>query len=120
MLENLLDNAWKFTARRDDATITFAAATVDGALCYYVRDNAIGFDFAYADKPFQRLHTAGEFTGTGTGTGPGLATVQRIIERHGGHIWAEGAVDRGATFYFNLDAKPSGSDEPPQSGSVAQ
>ena len=116
VLENLLGNAWKFTARRDDATITFAAATVDGARCYYVRDNGVGFDLAYVDKlfqPFQRLHTAGEFAGTGTG----LATVQRIIERHGGRIWAEGAVDRGATFYFTLDAKQSGGpDEPPQSG----
>jgi PAS domain S-box-containing protein len=105
VLENLLDNAWKFTARRGEATITFAATTVDGERCYYVRDNGAGFDLAYADKlfqPFQRLHTADEFAGTGTG----LATVQRIIERHGGRVWAEGAPGRGATFYFTFDAKP--------------
>ena len=103
VLENLLENAWKFSAGRDDAGITFATTTVDGAPCCYVRDNGIGFDFAYADKlfqPFQRLHPAGEFPGTGTG----LATVQRIVERHGGRTWAEGSVGGGATFYFTLDA----------------
>jgi len=104
-LEMLLENAWKFTAAREEATIEFAAAEVDGApLCCYVRDNGVGFDPAYADKlfqPFQRLHGAGEFPGTGIG----LASVQRIIDRHGGRVWAEGAVGRGATFYFTLDAK---------------
>ena len=109
VLENLLQNAWKFTARRDDATIEFATTSVDGDLCCYVRDNGVGFDFAYADKlfqPFQRLHPAGEFPGTGIG----LATVQRIIERHGGRTWAEGLVDRGATFYFTLGAITGGPD----------
>jgi light-regulated signal transduction histidine kinase (bacteriophytochrome) len=105
VLENLLDNAWKFTAGREDATIEFAATPVDDApLCCYVRDNGAGFDPAYADKlfqPFQRLHAASEYPGTGTG----LASVQRIIDRHGGRTWAEGAVDGGATFYFTLDAK---------------
>jgi PAS domain S-box-containing protein len=104
-LEKLLENAWKFTADRDHATIEFAAIGVDEApLACYIRDNGAGFDLAYADKlfqPFQRLHGAGEFPGTGIG----LASVQRIIDRHGGRVWAEGAVGRGATFYFTLDAK---------------
>jgi PAS domain S-box-containing protein len=107
VLENLVENAWKFTARRDDATIEFAATTDDEAtVCCYVRDNGVGFDPAYVDKlfqPFQRLHSVGEFPGTGTGTG--LVSVQRIIERHGGRTWAQGAVDGGATFYFTLGAK---------------
>ena len=110
VLENLVENAWKFTARRDDATIEFATTADDEAtVCCYVRDNGVGFDPAYVDKlfqPFQRLHTVGEFsgtgTGTGTGTGIGLVSVQRIIERHGGRTWAQGAVDGGATFYFTL------------------
>ena len=104
VLENLVENAWKFTARRDDATIEFATTTVGGIQCCYVRDNGVGFDPAYVDKlfqPFQRLHTAGEFPGTGIG----LVSVQRIIERHGGRTWAQGSVDGGATFYFTLGAK---------------
>jgi PAS domain S-box-containing protein len=114
VLENLVGNAWKFTARRDDAAIEFATTTTDdeATVCCYVRDNGVGFDPAYADKlfqPFQRLHTAGEFPGTGsgpgTGTGIGLVSVQRIIERHGGRTWAQGAVDGGATFYFTLGTK---------------
>ena len=110
-LENLLQNAWKFTAGRDDATIEFATTTTttdDATICCYVRDNGVGFDFTYVDKlfqPFQKLHLASEFPGTGTGTGIGLASVQRIIERHGGRTWAESDVDRGATFYFTLDTK---------------
>jgi PAS domain S-box-containing protein len=105
VLEDLVENAWKFTAGRDDATIAFAAATDDDAtVCYYVRDNGVGFEPAYVHKlfqPFQRLHTNGEFPGTGVG----LASVQRIIERHGGRTWAHGTVDGGATFYFTLGAK---------------
>jgi PAS domain S-box-containing protein len=105
VLEQLLENAWKFTAGREDATIEFAATPVDDApLCCYVRDNGAGFDPAYVGKlfqPFQRLHDGSEFPGTGTG----LAIVQRIIDRHGGRIWAEGGVGRGATIYFTLDAK---------------
>jgi signal transduction histidine kinase len=105
VLENLLQNAWKFTAGRQDAAIEFAAAPADDApLCCYVRDNGAGFDPAYADKlfqPFQRLHAASEYPGIGTG----LATVRRIIDRHGGRTWAEGVVGCGATFYFTLDAK---------------
>jgi PAS domain S-box-containing protein len=106
-LEELLENAWKFTGRREQATIEFAATPVDDApLCCYVRDNGAGFDPAYVGKlfqPFQRLHDTSEFPGTGTGTG--LASVQRIIDRHGGRTWAEGAVGGGATIYFTLDAK---------------
>ena len=106
VLENLVENAWKFTARRDDATIEFAATTDDEAtVCCFVRDNGVGFDPAYVDKlfqPFQRLH-ASEFPGNGTGIG--LVSVQRIIERHGGRTWAKGAVDGGATFYFTLGAE---------------
>jgi PAS domain S-box-containing protein len=104
-LEKLLENAWKFTAGREVASIEFAAMHVDEApLACYVRDNGAGFDPAYTDKlfqPFQRLHAVGEYPGTGIG----LASVQRIIDRHGGRVWAEGAVGRGATFYFTLDAK---------------
>jgi light-regulated signal transduction histidine kinase (bacteriophytochrome) len=107
VLEDLLENAWKFTAGRDEAIIEFAAGTDDdGEVYFYVRDNGVGFEPAYADKlfqPFQRLHTAREFPGTGVG----LASVQRIVERHGGRTWAQGAVDGGATFYFTLDAQTS-------------
>ncbi len=107
VLQNLLDNAWKFTSGRDDASIEFGTApSGDAAVCCYVRDNGAGFDPAYAGKlfqPFQRLHAARDFPGTGTG----LATVRRIVERHGGRVWAEGAVGAGATFYFTLDGKES-------------
>jgi PAS domain S-box-containing protein len=105
VLQNLVENAWKFTAKRDGATIEFGAtAAEDGRVCCYVRDDGAGFDPAFADKlfqPFQRLHAVTEFPGTGIG----LASVRRIIERHGGRVWAEGAVGAGATFYFTLDAK---------------
>jgi PAS domain S-box-containing protein len=111
VLANLVENAWKFTSGREDAVIEFAtAAGDDGMVCCYLRDNGVGFEPAYVHKlfqPFQRLHTTRECPGTGTGTGVGLASVQRIIERHGGSVWAEGAVDGGATFYFTLDAKGS-------------
>jgi PAS domain S-box-containing protein len=105
VLENLLENAWKFTAQRKDAVVEFATTPVDeAAICCYVRDNGAGFDPAYTGKlfqPFQRLHDASEFPGTGIG----LASVQRIIERHGGRTWAEGIIDGGATIYFTLNAK---------------
>lgn len=102
VLENLLGNAWKYTARTADASIAFGAEQQDGETVFLVRDNGAGFDMAYANKlflPFQRLHKSGEFPGTGIG----LATVQRIINRHGGRIWGEGAVGKGASFYFTLE-----------------
>jgi light-regulated signal transduction histidine kinase (bacteriophytochrome) len=105
VVRNLVENAWKFTAQRDHATIEFATtAAEDAAICCYVRDNGAGFDPAFVNKlfqPFQRLHSVTEFPGTGIG----LASVQRIVERHGGRAWAEGDVGRGATFYFTLNAK---------------
>ncbi len=101
VLDNLLGNAWKYTARQPDPMIEFGATTAPGGqVTYFVADNGVGFDPAYAGQlfePFQRLHGA-EFPGTGLG----LASVRRIIERHGGRIWAEAAVDHGATFSFTL------------------
>jgi len=101
VLENILGNAWKFTTNTIDAAIELGVAAKDDSLVYFVRDNGAGFDMTYADKlfvPFQRLHTEAEFPGTGIG----LATVQRIIERHGGRVWAEGEVGKGAVFYWTL------------------
>lgn len=102
-LQNLLRNAWKFTSLRKPAKIEFGCTKRDGKTTFYVRDNGAGFDQSFADrlfKPFQRLHAVSEFPGTGIG----LATVERIIRRHGGKVWAEGEVDKGATFYFTLDS----------------
>lgn len=100
-IENLFGNAWKFTSKHDQARIELGSMKNNGAPIYFVRDDGSGFDMAYANKlfgAFQRLHRATEFKGTGIG----LATVQRIIHRHGGRVWAEGAVEQGATFYFTL------------------
>lgn len=101
VLENLLGNAWKFTGRHPAARIEFGAAQVERKKTYFVSDDGAGFDMTYVDKlfkPFERQHTEAEFPGIGIG----LATVQRIIHRHGGEVWGEGAVEKGATFYFTL------------------
>jgi signal transduction histidine kinase len=100
-LENLLENAWKFSGKQPDARIEFGVTQASGEPTYFVRDNGAGFDMTYVDRlfgPFQRLHPQGEFPGSGIG----LATVQRIIHRHGGRVWAEGLVGQGATFQFTL------------------
>ncbi len=100
-MQNLLENAWKFTSKQTEPRIEFGLTQASGEPTYFVRDNGAGFDMTYADRlfgPFQRLHHQGEFAGSGIG----LATVQRIIHRHGGQIWAEGTVGQGATFQFTL------------------
>ncbi len=99
MLGNILDNAWKFTSRVQHPRIQFGITYINNKKAFFVRDNGTGFDMAYYDKlfaPFQRLHSAKEYPGTGIG----LVTAQRIMRRHGGKIWGEGAVGQGATFYF--------------------
>ncbi len=101
LLENLIGNAWKFTTKTEEARVELGAILENGELVNYVRDNGAGFDMAYADKlfaPFQRLHSTAEFEGTGIG----LATVARIVQRHGGRIWAEGKLRKGATVYYTL------------------
>jgi light-regulated signal transduction histidine kinase (bacteriophytochrome) len=116
VLENLLNNAWKFTSKRPDPKIEFGvilsepAATAAAGIThptYFVRDNGVGFDMAYISKlfsPFQRLHSVSEFPGNGIG----LATVQRIVHRHGGQVWTEGSMGQGATFYFTLATEETG------------
>jgi len=114
VLENLIGNAWKFTSRHDTATIEVGmqedyGPQAEGQVVYFVRDDGAGFDPSYAGKlfvPFQRLHSLNEFEGSGIG----LATVQRIIARHGGKVWAEGKVEQGATFYFSLPEKEGSAD----------
>ena len=101
VLQNLLSNAWKFTAKHPTARIELGGLQANGETVYFVRDDGAGFDMHHVSRlfgAFQRLHTTQEFDGTGIG----LASVQRIIHRHGGRIWAEGAVEAGATFYFTL------------------
>ena len=101
VVDNLIGNAWKFTSKRPHAEIRFGHEERDGAVRYFVRDNGSGFDMALVQRlfaPFQRLHSDREFEGTGIG----LATVQRVVERHNGRVWADATVDQGATFYFTL------------------
>jgi light-regulated signal transduction histidine kinase (bacteriophytochrome) len=105
VLENLLSNAWKFTGKHPRARIEFGVVQHECERAYFVRDDGAGFDMAYANKlfgAFQRLHNPTEFEGTGIG----LANVQRIIHRHGGRVWAEGAVERGASFFFTIPMNP--------------
>jgi len=109
-LENLLANAWKFTSKVTAGCIEFGLLQAEGRSTYFVRDNGAGFDMADAHRlfgPFQRLHLTSEFPGTGIG----LATVRRIIHRHGGTIWADSTPGQGACFYFTLGQ--SASPEPP-------
>ena len=101
VLSNLLGNAWKFTAKKEQARIEFGTVEQNGKVVYYVRDNGAGFNQGYAGKmflPFHRLHSESAFEGTGIG----LAIVERIIHRHGGKVWAEGIEGKGATIYFSL------------------
>ena len=103
VLQNLLGNAWKFSAKKAEAVIEVGSSLdADGHTVYHVRDNGAGFDMAFAHKlfgTFERLHSPGEFVGTGIG----LATVKRVVERHGGRVWAEGKPEEGAVFYFTLN-----------------
>ena len=101
VLQNLLQNAWKFTKNKKLSKIEFGSFNKDENEIYFIRDNGVGFDLTYSENlfgAFQRLHSAEEFEGTGIG----LATVKRIINRHNGRIWAEGEVGKGATFFFTV------------------
>jgi len=116
VLENLIGNAWKFTSRQSEATIVIGRVEEHGQPAYFVRDNGAGFDVAQADRlfgVFQRLHNAAEFEGNGIG----LATVRRVINRHGGRVWGKGMVGKGATFYFTLgEVETKNGDERPPDG----
>jgi light-regulated signal transduction histidine kinase (bacteriophytochrome) len=101
-----LGNSWKFTRDRAPAHISFGAETRDGEIVFFVKDDGVGFDLRYAQRlfgAFQRLHNTSEFEGTGIG----LATVQRIVHRHGGRVWAESDVGKGTSLYFTLPAAGS-------------
>ena len=111
VMENLLRNAWKYTSQHEHARIEFGQTTHDGRTAYFVKDDGSGFDPRSKHRlfqPFQRLHSAAEFAGNGIG----LATVRRIVTRHGGEVWAEGAVEEGATFYFTLAPGRGGTTAP--------
>jgi PAS domain S-box-containing protein len=111
VLANLIGNAWKFTSRRPTARIDVGAVESDGERAFFVRDDGAGFDMTYADKlfgPFQRMHSVDEFEGTGIG----LASVARIVQRHGGRVWAESRIDEGSTFWFTLPDPPDRDDSP--------
>lgn len=104
VLQNLIDNAWKYSRKKDHTLIEFGMQDLDGKRVYFIKDNGVGFDMNYAGnlfKAFQRLHSNDEFEGTGIG----LATVQRIIERHSGEIWADSKENKGTTFFFTLFSK---------------
>jgi len=103
LLENLLGNAWKFTSKTPRAHVELGSLQLDGVTAFFVKDNGAGFDPAQAEQvflPFRRLHAEADFAGTGIG----LATVRRIMDRHGGRVWAEASIGRGATFYWTLPA----------------
>lgn len=107
VMDNIVGNAWKYTSRKRVGRIEFGARADTHPRVFFVRDNGAGFDATHADElflAFRRLHAAEEFSGTGIG----LATVRRIVRRHGGRVWAEGEVDRGATFYFTLEEQTRG------------
>ncbi len=109
VLQNLLDNAWKFTGKHERARIEFGVTEQKGKKAYFVRDDGAGFDMKYVDKlfgTFQRLHRVDEFPGNGIG----LAIIQRIVHHHGGQVWAEGEVEKGATFYFTLNEQSEGNE----------
>jgi light-regulated signal transduction histidine kinase (bacteriophytochrome) len=105
LVGNLFENAWKFTAPHERARIEFGVLEREDQRVFFVRDDGVGFDSRYADKlfaPFQRLHRAEDFPGSGIG----LATVDRIVHRHGGEIWGESELGKGTTFYFTLETRP--------------
>jgi signal transduction histidine kinase len=109
VLENLIRNAWKYSSKRNPSRIEFGFREEKDEVIFFVQDNGVGFNPNYADRlfrPFQRLHSHVDFPGTGVG----LATVQRIVTRHGGRVWAEGSVDQGARFSFSLPYRPPGND----------